>query len=300
MIQYLLGEMPEPAQSQFEEQFFTDNQSFAQLQSVEDQLIDDYVDEILSLSERQKFERDYLTSDRRRQKLRVAQEIKRTIETLPEIYFPEKKATIRQLILHSLQKPVMRYGFAAIAAVVAITGIWLAGNSWRTAKQTLTIASAPQQPIAEAQVSNATVPLVQTTPQQSPTATNSEGNSIAPTQKRIPSSVTVLSVLSPGQFRDDTANEASNKIVITPQVTNVTLKLKYERNPEYSAYRAVLETVSGQKLMNLKPIAQGDFLTIQIPVKALATEDYVINLFGKNSLSDYEEINDYSFRVVKK
>ena len=300
MIQYLLGEMPEPAQSQFEEQFFTDNQSFAQLQSVEDQLIDDYVDDILPLAERQKFEIDYLTSDRRRQKLRVAQEIKSTIATLPVPYFPEKRVTIRQLILHSLPKPVMRYGFAAIAVVVAITGIWLAGNFWRTERQPLTIASAPQQPIAEVKASNATVPLVQTTPQQSPTATNSEGNSIAPTRKKIPAAVTILSVLSPEQFRDDTANESSNKIVITSQVTNVTLKLKYERNPEYSGYRAIIETVSGHKLMNLKPTAQGDFLTIQIPAKALATEDYVINLSGKNSRSEYEEINDYSFRVVKK
>ncbi len=300
MIQYLLGKMPEPAQSQFEEQFFTDNQSFAQLQSVEDQLIDDYVDDILPLSERQKFETDYLTSDRRRQKLKIAQEIKRTIAALPVPYFPQKKATIRQLILNSLPKPVMRYGFAAIAIVVAITGVWFAGNSWRTARQTPAIASIPQQPIAEVQVSNIPVPPMPTTPQKPPTATNSEGNSIAPTQKKIPSSVTVLSVLSPGQFRDDTANEASNKIIIAPQVTSVTLKLKYERNPEYSAYRAVLETVSGHKLMNLKPTAQGDFLTIQIPAKALATEDYIINLSGKNSRSDYEEINDYSFRVVKK
>ncbi len=300
MIQYLLGEMREPAQSQFEEQYFTDNQILAQLQSVEDQLIDDYVYETLPLSERQKFETEYLTSDRRRQKLRVAQEIKRTIETLPEIYFPEKKATIRQLLLHSWQKPVMRYGFAAMAIVIAITGIWLAGNSRRTANQLPASASAPQQPIAEAQASKIPEPPLQTIPQKSPAATSSGTNSIPSVQKKIPTAITILSVLSHGQFRDDTANESSNKIVITPQVTNVTLKLKYDRNPEYSAYRAVIETVSGQKLMNLKPAMQGDFLTIQIPAKALVTEDYIINLSGKNSRSEYEEINDYSFRVVKK
>ena len=298
MIQYLLGEMPEPAQSQFEEQFFTDNRSFAQLQSVEDQLIDDYVYDILPFAERQKFETDYLTSDRRRQKLRIAQEIKRTFATLPITQQPEEKASNWQFILAFWQKPVLRYSLAIISVAVVMTGIWLAGNSWRTAIQPPTIASVPQQPIAG--VSNATVPPMQATPQKSPVANNSGTNSILSVPKRIPSAVTVLSVLSPGQFRDDTANEASNKIVINPQVTNVTLKLKYDRNSEYSAYRAVIETVSGQKLMNLKPAAQGDFLTIQIPAKTLATEDYVINLSGKNSRSEYEEINDYSFRVVKK
>lgn len=47
MIQYLLEELPPAWQDHFEEQFFTDQKSFERLKLVEDQLVDDYVSQVL-------------------------------------------------------------------------------------------------------------------------------------------------------------------------------------------------------------------------------------------------------------
>ena len=284
MLHYLLGELSESAKAPIEEQLFRDEHYFAQLQLIEDQLVDDYVCEALPPAQRQQFETGYLISARRRQKLQLAQELKKTLATLPENRAVQERITRWQAALAFWPKPVWRAGLMATALVLLLIGSWFVMQSGRTS---------PPVPI----IANVAAPPPQPTESPRPTPQPAPATIHSTAPPRIPA--TIVSVLSPGLLRDDTA--ATPKIVITTQVTSVTLQLKYQPNPAYSTYRAVLETVAGKPLFtrdNLKPTPQ--FLRLTIPAQTLATNDYVLNLSGKNAQGEYEEVNDYSFRVVKK
>src|SRR5262245_42673804 len=75
LIRYLLGELSEAEQLNLEERFFTDDEFYAQLLACEDELRYDYARGTLSKSERQLFERRFLTSPEARRKTQLAQAV---------------------------------------------------------------------------------------------------------------------------------------------------------------------------------------------------------------------------------
>jgi CHAT domain-containing protein len=74
---YLLGELDQPDQQSLEENLLTDASLFESLAVVEDELVDAYLDNELSPVERRDFERFFMTTEERRQKLRFAMNFRR-------------------------------------------------------------------------------------------------------------------------------------------------------------------------------------------------------------------------------
>lgn len=72
MTRYLLGQLSEQEQLRMEEEFFTNEETMAQLLVVEDDLIDDYARGTLSTAERERFERFFLASPQRQQRVAFA------------------------------------------------------------------------------------------------------------------------------------------------------------------------------------------------------------------------------------
>ena len=88
---------------------------------------------------------------------------------------------------------------------------------------------------------------------------------------------------------------------MTPGVKTVILQMKCQPDARYSVYRVAIETASGQSLLTQENLqAQGNVLRLSLPAQRLHTEDYLLTLSGKTTRREYEEISDYSFRVVKK
>ena len=69
---YLLGELDETEEIRLEDAAFADAETLAFVQSIENDLIDEYVRGELSESEVVKFERRFLTSEDRRRKIEYA------------------------------------------------------------------------------------------------------------------------------------------------------------------------------------------------------------------------------------
>ncbi len=69
---YLLGELPIEEQRWLEEVFFSDAEAFARLSDIEDDLIDDYVCGDLSRQQRERFEKHFLISPERRERVALA------------------------------------------------------------------------------------------------------------------------------------------------------------------------------------------------------------------------------------
>ena len=72
IIAYLLGELPEEELQRFERRYLKDDNLFQELNEVEDELIDDYVSGALSVERRASFEKSFLSSPERRDKVQFA------------------------------------------------------------------------------------------------------------------------------------------------------------------------------------------------------------------------------------
>lgn len=93
MIRYLLGLLPEGELQKFEAACFRDDSLLEELRATEDELMDDYVNGQLSEQHRRNFERHFLSSDDRRQKLAFAIAMK--IYSAKSRSFCSAKASIR-------------------------------------------------------------------------------------------------------------------------------------------------------------------------------------------------------------
>jgi anti-sigma factor RsiW len=69
---YLLGALAEAEAHRFEERYFEDESLFAEMQEIEDELIDDYASGALTAEQRTLFEKYFLDSSERREKLELA------------------------------------------------------------------------------------------------------------------------------------------------------------------------------------------------------------------------------------
>jgi tetratricopeptide (TPR) repeat protein len=77
---YLIGALEEAEDCEVGERLLTDDHYFAQVAILEDQLIDDYLDGILSGDERSLFEHNFMLSRSHQEKLRFAQAIRKYVK----------------------------------------------------------------------------------------------------------------------------------------------------------------------------------------------------------------------------
>ena len=106
-VKYLLGELSGAEQRRFEERYFADDHIFEEFLIIEDELIDDYVQEKLSPSERERFERQFLTSPMRERRVRFSRAligfVTQTQGELPRKHHRVPGASWRGLLLDWLR-----------------------------------------------------------------------------------------------------------------------------------------------------------------------------------------------------
>lgn len=142
---YLLGELDEADQQAFEERLMTETELFALLPVVEDELIEDYLGELLSSDERGRFESLFVSTAERRRKLSFAMAFKRyvttegaadvgaespTLETVTAKPPPRTSAGASSMIGHAswwnraFSSPYLRMAAAAVIVLGLGLGIW--------------------------------------------------------------------------------------------------------------------------------------------------------------------------------
>jgi anti-sigma factor RsiW len=80
VIRYLLGELPEGEQRRYEESYLADDDLFAELLTIEAELIDSYARGALAPHERERFERYFLRSAERRARVAFAISLLKMVE----------------------------------------------------------------------------------------------------------------------------------------------------------------------------------------------------------------------------
>jgi hypothetical protein len=140
MTRYLLGELAETEQGAIEERLFLDDDWFDRLRVVEMELIDDYVQGRMSGADRTEFERAFLTTPERMQKVTNAKALLRHVEKLERrvsIVKPESSAGFWQTLTGylSFQSPAMQYAMAAAVLLMTVGASWLVYDRVRLAQQ---------------------------------------------------------------------------------------------------------------------------------------------------------------------
>lgn len=130
---YLLGELSEDELARVEERYFADEDFFAQLLEAENSLVDSYVWGNFSAAEKNKFERLFLTTPQRRQKVRFAQSLDKAItesqtNVATDVIALKKQpdadngkiSLLKWLAgIFNVQSPALAFGTAAILLMIA-------------------------------------------------------------------------------------------------------------------------------------------------------------------------------------
>lgn len=131
---YLLGELPENEAEALEEAFFADDELFAILQSVEDDLVDAYVDQELDGHQRARFEARFLITPDGRRKVAFARALRAKLTEAPA-----RTATPDRTFWQALREwlwpasPMGRFATVAItAALLLVVGLYVAPPSATT------------------------------------------------------------------------------------------------------------------------------------------------------------------------
>src|SRR2546421_3377191 len=123
---YLLGQLAGADLAEIEQRVLTDEEFYEEVQIMEDELVDEYVNADLSAAERRLFEKNFLADPESRNKLRLGRALDRHLSDQPlERHQPGLFPFL------PFRNPIVSYSLAA--AVLVIVGVvsWVAFRTWR-------------------------------------------------------------------------------------------------------------------------------------------------------------------------
>lgn len=119
---YLLGTLPQARGEELEQRLLTDDDLAEELSLVEEELTEDYARNALNAADREQFEKYYLTTPKRRQKLMLVRGFKKYASDVG----PGRIADVRpsRPWYHVFQNPQWRTAAAVLLIFVAGAGVW--------------------------------------------------------------------------------------------------------------------------------------------------------------------------------
>jgi hypothetical protein len=293
---YLLGELPQKDQALVEQRLFLDSDYANLLQAVEDDLIDQYLSDELSGSEREKFKNHFLLLPEHGADLRIAQALKKYLST--EAALPTATATDntrndqpRNVPPFSfLNKPIVWLSLTVAALVILSILTW---NAFRSIRGPA--ADAPMQ--ARDPQPSQTRPNDKPQPAPLPNNDNrvetaDKGNTnqsgAKPEHSRNPerrvtrTQIATFTLIAGSPIR---SVGSSNTVTIHEHTKQVELRLVLEFSAAYEIYRADL--LRGERKIDgwhdLKSKADetyGSVVSVPVSAKLLREQSYQIRLKG--------------------
>jgi len=316
-VDYLLGELSEDEQVRLEERFFRDSQLSDLISEVEDDLVDRYTRGELSDRQRRLFERRFLITARRQNKLVFARTLLRA-ET-------ERGSGSRQLRQTKVgwwtqlatffvrSRPLLSYSLAAIAMLMLIGG-WLAVSEFRGLRREASqINSARieserqnEQLRREAEDLRRRNDDLAATNQDLERERSEVENQIKTSanggsqneRSSIKSFLTFI--LSPG-YR---SAEGPKPLVLPNGLETVRLQLRLNPADEYSSYQVNLHSASGDVVRSWRNLHASALngervLVLSIPAARLKAGQYELSLSGASLSAAVEDLGYYYFYIQK-
>ena len=267
MRNYLLGVLEPDRRVAIEESILCDPGGYEELSIVEEELIDQYLTNKLSPSERQQFETHFLITAERQKKLRFGRLLRRYLNSHPVVITPEDiPVLVRQ---DEIPAPAPKFfpftagtfarGAAlAVSAAIVVSLVILGFVCWRTTRK-------PEQHTAQQNSATVDVPLM------------------------------------PGSLRSEGA--ITPRVNVPPKGVNVRLKMEVT-NTRFRNYKSELfrenESVQSANELRAEPDGEQHIVPWTITGDTLSPGDYQVKLKGVVDSGEDQFLDNYSFRVVKK
>ena len=290
---YLLGEMTEAEQARFEERFFQDLELSELISDVENDLIDCYVRGELSPRDRDRFEHHFLVSDRRREKLELAQALLQAKNAAPAARvvdsrgsLPWWKAMVAQLRAPS---PALSYSFGATALFLLVGGLWLFTEVRDLRNETARLAAERDRQSAQNDQlreqandrQRQTDELVAQKDQLARQLEELQSQTGNPERAPRPALSFLSFILSPVSRGSD----GPKKLIIPPGTGAVRLQLNLSAGDDYPAYQVNLQKANGEQVRNWKglraaPAKGARAVFVDLQASSLSVGDYEVTLSG--------------------
>lgn len=314
-IGYFLGALSECEQSVVEERFFADETYSRFLDSMEDDLIDDYIYGRLDFKQTQDFEGKYLVSQRRRDKVSWAQILQaRNIaekETFDFTIAANHSFWQRLENLFPVLTSSIASSLSAITFLILLGGLWLASSAenHKTAK----IENEVQTPITEEsnQILSLIVPPdeILRSPNLNQKLTVKSWRLKPSTKPNLEKPRINLSVKPKSNLPPDVLSPAPNpeklSIIDSGDTKNIHLSVAHRESQAFVSYRVEIHAADGDLLWSREIAANKRKLHNQLPLSVrrgalVGSNNYGLTISGATHDGQLEEISFYNFSIQKK
>jgi hypothetical protein len=325
IAQYLLGELPEEQQVEIEDRAFSDREFIASITAVENDLIDEYVREEMTTTDRRRFEARFLNSESRRKRIEFA---KGLAHLLSETRVTERdtrtvsgrRATWGDALAAIFQglNPAGRIALATAALLVIVGGAWLITqtltlrsqlnrlqaqqnaqqNAHQDERQTL-----EQQVQSERRRSEELAAQLNQEKQQRAQSDESlrRLSETVNKQSEAPRSIIASLMLLPGISRGATTQP---KLILPPNASVARLQIGIEPEENYKSFGVDLRTTGGRPVwtrdrLTARSSRGGRSIRLTLPATALLPGEYELRLKGVPDTGPTEDVGFYYFQVMK-
>jgi hypothetical protein len=309
---FLLGEMSEDERNTFEGRFVADDELFQQIRVIEDELIESYVRGGLSPADKEKFERSFLTNERRRSRVAFTRTMLDKLVQQDQVAGPEhrqsesERPSVWPSIIGFFKTPQLAFG-AVLALLILAFGAWFllkSGNKTEVAREVT------PTPTTQGPKQNQSLPPNQNDQINSTTNIPDNKDALPNVNSRVPeknqntntarpdstSVVPVLALLA-GAVRAEGKLPELN-LPKGASGANLELALKGE---SYKMYRAQIVDADGNPVFQSNHLkARNSTLRLFVPAVKLTEGDYMVKLSALNQQNESEPVADYPFRVIRK
>jgi len=303
---YLLGALSEADERLIEERYALDLDFPDLVNAVEDELVDAYVCNRLSPTQREQFEIFFLASSDNRDNVAFTQALWRNIQesarTAVQITSPPTSRTTGP----SWASFASRFALAALVVMAMGVGLWLLVRARRpqtdvdqSTYQVPTAESRSKQAEAPGNTSSETQPVINKSREE--IGQNSNQQAPRPYEpkrhgKTLERPIVASFVLSPGVTR---SSGDINRIEIPRIAGLVQLKLGIDSMTRYSTYQVSLQRSGGEeiwikRIRNDRSKARRS-ITLKLPVTLLTTGEYLLTITGTTPSGESEVVGDYPF-----
>lgn len=289
---FLLGGLSASEQPLFEQRLITDDGLDARVRLVEFDLADDYAFGRLSAADQKRFDKRFLLTPNRQQKLKVSRALRDRFSSVTATAARSEGNTVAERLryLVGLDRPAWRIAFGIVILVILFGTAWLVIKEPRIAQQITnriiprrsTPASAPREADHPA---NTSTPEHQTTPSPMPEHDPGAASAVAVT-------IALRPAVSP---------QTSEMLALNlPKGDQEVVRLQLAPKPDQTGpYRAELLTIEGSSVLSadsLKPNDSRAEIDFDVPVRLLKTGNYQIKLSRVDGGSK-GSVASYYFRV---
>ncbi len=281
--QFLLGELPPEEEGQIQELAFQDCDTFAFLESVENDLIDEFIQGDLSSEEEERFESHFLSQPGSRNNLKTSQVLQRHLDRIEDVPRPRKFSLILGWSI-------------AVAAVLLIALLAAIIVFVRQGRQSSEIETGSGKPIVTPSQQLKISPSLTPTTSPPPYVEN-KPKSLNPEKQKRPA---IYALLSPSALA---RGEGAQELSLPSNGSSMTIELALITQGKFTTYEATLENEGGTVLdrwsdLRKEVLTSGEALKIEVRTALLKPHEfYRVVVSGASSAGKTEEIARYPFET---